>query len=188
MKNKYSTLHASLVIAFLLFGIMYKANAVAQGENVNAEKQSTLPDAPEPVKSSSADWRHLEQLTREDTITVKLRGGDTVRCVFDGVNEHELFCVSPYGFNGGREFHFDHAEVDVVRQRHEHRNILLFSLIGAGTGCGYFAAREDSPKTIPRGVDCAIGGGIGALGGSFVGMITRPFIPGRLIYRRNKTP
>ena len=157
-------------------------------QDEGTQSQSTqLPDAPVPNIVESAAWNRVQELSREDTITVRLRGGDSVRCVFDGATSRELYCSTPYGFAGEREFHFDRKEVEVVRQKHEHRNFMLMTLIGAGAGCGFFAV-ADSSNGASRTLNCMIGGGIGALGGSFIGLIIRPFIPGSLIYRRNKTP
>jgi hypothetical protein len=188
MRDRNQTLITYCLLTLILSGLLLSGSAFAQLQGAGTQNQSTttLPDAPAPNTEDTSEWFQVQKLSREDMITVRLRGGDTVRCVFDGATSNELSCSSPYGLTGGRGFHFDRSEVEVARQRHEHRNIVLMTLIGAGVGCTFFAAREESPKTVGRGVDCALGAGIGALGGSFIGLITRPFIPGSLIYRKRQ--
>lgn len=183
MKNRETVLITLFSLALAVTGTTLWKEAAAQETTTKTTTEATaLPDAPEPAQSN---WRRVESLTREDMITVRARGGEKYRCVFDGSTNDELFCSS-MGFAYNQfNWRFQRDEVEVVRRLHERRNMILTTVVFGAAGCG-FAMATPTSNGAPAAISCAEGGLIGAGAGAFLALVSKPFVPGELIYRKRK--
>jgi len=138
-----------------------------------------LPDAPNPAGAQG--WNRVADIARGDEISVTTGSGRSLRCLFAGATNQDLFCASPFR---DREFRFERSEIEKVRFNDErrNRNILIGTLAVVGFGGSFALPRQPGDET-PKVITATIFGGIGA----FTGLLLSPlahFIPGRLIYRR----
>lgn len=146
-----------------------------------AARTQTLPDNPEPARTSSAGWTRVQDLARGEQIVVAAGGTYSVPCRFAGATDKELLCDSLFS---GREYRFNRTEVEHVRMDDKRRtlHILVASFAVAGLVWGV-ANPAPSGNSAPRFVDGLAGAGIGALVGLVVSVPAALLIPGRLVYR-----
>jgi hypothetical protein len=157
------------ILPILIFIWLTPAIAVTQA----------LPDAPNPAHAQ--DWDRVADLARGDEISVTPGGDRSLRCLFAGATNQDLFCTSQFS---DRELRFKRTEIEKVRFNDERRNrsILIGTLVLAGIGASFAVPRQPGDTT-PTAVRATIFGSVGL----FTGLIFSPlahFIPGKLIYRR----
>ena len=154
----------------------------------DAARTQALPDNPEPAKPDASGWNRVEELARDEEITVARSGKFTQRCRFDGATPDRLFCYKSYPFSEERSFQIDRAEVESVRLDQSRRNFHI--IVGSAAAAGFVAgAALPKPRgsEYPRYIRGIGGAALGTLAGFVVAVPVELLIPGKLIYRQPQT-
>ncbi len=122
----------------------------------------------------SADWSKVQQLAPNTYISVATR--HRMYCDLEFVTSDEIACRSIYA---DRELRFRRTDVREVRLERGRHNDRWGTAVGAGTGVAVGIARGNP-------VDAAVFGLGFSVPGYIIGMGSRFFTHGPVIYRRQK--
>lgn len=129
------------------------------------------------------DWAVLKAVQPGDKIFVKLKNGEKIKGVFQGVNDSTLeISNDDESVNCARQ---EVLEVRLGHGRSIKKSILLGTLIGTGTGAGLGGALAAADSGYPNdGWLIPAGAAVGAIFGTAVGAVVSLFRgQGDLVYR-----
>ena len=148
-----------------------------------AAAAQSVPDAPQPA---SPAWIKVQSLGRGERIIVTAINGQKAYCDFAGATNDTLFC-DPSLWSGRGELEVAHTRIAEIRHNDKLRNFHIAIAGGAAVGAIVGAATAPGHDNADAQIGYGLAGGlVGFVGGCLLaGPVT--FLPGRLIYRTQKS-